>query len=120
MNQGLLIILVIIALALLVVAGVGWVIGAARNEQVFEQARGWAAIIGPLLTALSLLVAAFVAYRTFLTPFEPITIARPYTWRMGPVTPTSRSLEIVMWVTVSNKRSEERRVGKECRSRWSP
>src|SRR2546422_4865003 len=24
------------------------------------------------------------------------------------------------WTSTSNKRSEERRVGKECRSRWSP
>src|SRR2546425_12081186 len=25
-----------------------------------------------------------------------------------------------IWVTVADNRSEERRVGKECRSRWSP
>ena len=24
------------------------------------------------------------------------------------------------WLTLSDSRSEERRVGKECRSRWSP
>ena len=26
----------------------------------------------------------------------------------------------VMWIAVTAHRSEERRVGKECRSRWSP
>src|SRR3989304_3300147 len=26
----------------------------------------------------------------------------------------------VLWATVEDNRSEERRVGKECRSRWSP
>jgi len=103
MNQGLTIVLVPATLFILAVANFGWVVGAAENEQVFEQARGWAAIIGPVLTSVSLLIAAFVAYKNYLTPFEPVTIARPYIWRMGPVTHESRSLEIVMWITVSNK-----------------
>ena len=31
-----------------------------------------------------------------------------------------RSLELLKECTGANTRSEERRVGKECRSRWSP
>src|SRR5256885_16380647 len=31
-----------------------------------------------------------------------------------------RVIEIVRYFSKANKRSEERRVGKECRSRWSP
>jgi len=103
MTQGLSVFLVLLGLSLLVLGGIVWVAAAVRNPQVFEQARGWAQILGPILTFFSLLIAALVAYGTFLTPFEPVLIARPFAWRLGPATADSRSFEVVMWITISNK-----------------
>src|SRR2546430_17340542 len=34
--------------------------------------------------------------------------------------PSGKSLQVIRFDALSGKRSEERRVGKECRSRWSP
>ena len=34
--------------------------------------------------------------------------------------PASRSPEVIKQLMLAGMRSEERRVGKECRSRWSP
>ena len=47
------------------------------------------------------------------------TIAR---WERGKRSPDARALKKLQRLSVfqSSSRSEERRVGKECRSRWSP
>lgn len=103
MNQGLIVILASFAALFIVACLVGWVIIATRNPQVFDQARGWAQIIGPLVTTGSVLVAILVAYQTFLTPFKPEITARPFAWRLGPVTEESHSFEIVMWLTIANE-----------------
>src|SRR5688572_32535703 len=45
-------------------------------------------------------------FRGIITVFDARGVAPPWRWRMQPA--------------LSSARSEERRVGKECRSRWSP
>lgn len=62
----------------------------------------WAGAAAPFIALLSLATAVSVAYVSWLTPFAPIILARPFTWRMAPVTPTTRSLNIVFWLTISN------------------
>src|SRR3989442_6124017 len=44
---------------------------------------------------------------------SPRTMCRPTTWVIGRTEPNR-------WTPKKFTRSEERRVGKECRSRWSP
>ena len=39
---------------------------------------------------------------------------------VAPQLPDSDHPKLEPWVNTLTKRSEERRVGKECRSRWSP
>src|SRR3712207_7343051 len=46
--------------------------------------------------------------------------ARPTAGRRGPTSPSRRSGSTRASGTSAWPRSEERRVGKECRSRWSP
>src|SRR5688500_20181878 len=57
------------------------------------------------------------------------TCALPISWEplseadraaIGPVFPASRAELLSSWQELCARRSEERRVGKECRSRWSP
>src|SRR3989441_8014034 len=50
------------------------------------------------------------------TPVTLPVISANGTWAVGVMSPTPRFLPL----TASTNRSEERRVGKECRSRWSP
>ena len=38
----------------------------------------------------------------------------------APGVPIFHSRDLAHWEQIGNIRSEERRVGKECRSRWSP
>src|SRR2546430_13881215 len=72
--------------------------------------------------ALFIILAAWVAYdlyaprRTTLRDFDPDEVARLETemWR------SYYSRQRVRLFTQMSERSEERRVGKECRSRWSP
>ena len=61
-------------------------------------------VLAPILCTMVFLVFAEVA---------PKTIAAVYPEKIA--LPSSYLLQILLWV-----RSEERRVGKECRSRWSP
>ena len=56
--------------------------------------------------ALAVLVAA-----------GPVWAARPY---RGGAVATAHPVASEAALSMLNKRSEERRVGKECRSRWSP
>jgi len=103
MARGFLVFLGMFAIVFAVAIGAVWIFIETRNDRVFEQVRGWAQIAQPILTFATVLVAAFVAYQTFLTPFSPRVIARPYTWRMGPATPESRSLDVAIWLTISNR-----------------
>ncbi len=103
MTRGFLVFITMFALVFIVAIGAVWVIIEAKDERVFEQVRGWAQIVQPLLTLATAIVAGFVAYQTFLTPFSPEIIVRPYTWRMAPATAEYRSLDVAMWLTISNR-----------------
>src|SRR5574342_358585 len=50
----------------------------------------------------------------------PLHTGVPFNWK--DLTPVARLAldEFILWVNAETPRSEERRVGKECRSRWSP
>src|SRR2546425_11580046 len=61
----------------------------------------------------------FCAPRTMTVPFEAARPARWNTW-VSVTDLKDNFCNNVAIVELRSKRSEERRVGKECRSRWSP
>src|SRR6266567_9157084 len=58
--------------------------------------------ISPLITLVSILIAAFVAYQTWLSPFHPTVEMRPLIWRLGPGNPPSCPLTVVIYSTFFN------------------
>ena len=72
--------------------------------------------------------ASFVATpenTTLMAPDGGAKLARSYDEAHDPALPVFSELakELNIWLLIGSlaiKRSEERRVGKECRSRWSP
>ena len=69
------------------------------------------------------MVVAFHAFIAYLgsqpaaqLPFD----LPPYAWRANPIVDSARWFGFDLFCAFQYVRSEERRVGKECRSRWSP
>ena len=73
-------------------------------------------LLPAIIVELILIIAAAVG--SFFVPQEAHYWALPTIWIA--VLVLSIPLIIVPWIKWAAERSEERRVGKECRSRWSP
>jgi len=73
-----------------------WSLPFSSNRDRPGQLQKWAGILNPCATFLSIAVAWLLEYCTLhqtpLTPFSQVITARPFTWRMGPVTADWRSL----------------------------
>jgi len=70
----------------------------------------------PIWRAAAILVAilAITGAVTFIRPFSrPVEVTQA-------ASPYPKSIAVLPFKDLSSMRSEERRVGKECRSRWSP
>src|SRR5256885_8648877 len=81
-------------------------------------------VTGVQTCALPICADTQVLFSTDLHFYYPVASARshslgywPGTWALSPGDLAEIRLELTI---VFGKRSEERRVGKECRSRWSP
>jgi hypothetical protein len=64
-----------------------------------------AQFITPLITLVGISIAAFVAYKTWLSPFQPIVELRPVVWRLGPGNPATCPFAVVIYCTFFNKGS---------------
>jgi hypothetical protein len=59
--------------------------------------------ISPLIALFGISIAAFVAFKTWLSPFQPIVELRPVIWRLGPGNPASSPFAVVLYCTFFNK-----------------
>jgi hypothetical protein len=90
-----------VALALFVLAVLAALAWSSLPANI-SRVKDWVPVAAPFIALLSLGTAVSVAYLSWMTPFAPVILARPFTWRMGPVTPTAKSFDIVFWITISN------------------
>lgn len=71
------------------------------NSALSEASRTLAQVLGPVTAVGAVIVAVYVAYQTWLAPFQPRFEARPYVWRAGPG--TIGGFEIVFFFTIFNE-----------------
>ena len=96
----------------------------ARDSQKMKQAIAGMMLLN-LAVSISLTVLALIFLRPLMgflnTPAEVFEMAHSYIFVFSPFIFTSYPLhQAGIFKLNVNNRSEERRVGKECRSRWSP
>lgn len=92
--------LIVIGIVLLAAASapglimiLGWLSGSKTQS---DGARELASTVGPLLSVLSLLLASYVAYQSWLSPFSPRVEVRPVVWRAGPGVPEALSISVFL------------------------
>lgn len=89
----------ILLIGCLILAAFGWLVWASYD---IEMVRSWEPILGLFLSVITLAAGFFVAYVEWLSPHSISVMARPYIWRLGPVKPDAKSIELTFWLTVSN------------------
>lgn len=72
------------------------------RHSLIDRAKDTAQILSPLITLVSVFIALFVAYQTWLLPFRVEVQSRPILWRLAPTTPGFVGFNIAVYSAFSN------------------